>query len=468
MSRKHLQLGIAIGTHSVTAVTRGSIAVTASVAWTMPDALEDVGGALSPAFAQLAERIQAATGRRADSADVMIALLPPLADARLVLLPPVRKAEALAVIQRDAACHFVGASVARTVAVRTPPKLVGNQSTLPVLAAAAPMALLEAIRRAAAANRWQVRTIVPALAAWLNALGQPGRRSTDRDLPHVLVAWVDDTIQVARSMGGALTTLRRVGAVELDEVLDAAGAGPGRVLVLAEPNQHAQLEQKLTAAGWQVVPAPRDANTAERAAAVLATPSDLELVPRSLEAHRAERERAWAVRAAVAAVLLFLGAAAVELWGAQRELDAVRDQRAALRSKVAPLLTSRDSLMRLEQRRDLVAGLTARSQRLTPALFDLSVLLPDETHVTSLHANGDTLLIEAEGSSAGEVLEALRSAKSLQNVRLEGMIERTLEAGATAAERFRLQARTLPVPGSAARKLPPVALPRTEAANGTR
>jgi hypothetical protein len=112
--------------------------------------------------------------------------------------------------------------------------------------------------------------------------------------------------------------------------------------------------------------------------------------------------------------------------------------------------------------------LTARSQRLTPALFDLSVLLPDETHVTSLHANGDTLLIEAEGSSAGEALEALRAARSLQNVRLEGVVERTLEAGSTAAERFRLHARTSPVPASAARKLPPVALPRTEAGNGTR
>jgi Tfp pilus assembly protein PilN len=332
--------------------------------------------------------------------------------------------------------------------------------------------LVEAVRRAAAVNRWRIRAVVPAIAAWLDASGLPGRRTTDRELPQAVVAVVGDTVQVARVSAGALTTLRRVSTTTPEEVVSAAGAGPGRALVLAAASTRARLERELSAAGWQLMPAPADAATAELAAAAFAGPTDLELIPESLAAQRAERQRSWALRVAVAAGLLFLGAAAVELWGAQRELDAVRSQRAALRPKVAPLMIARDSLMQLEQRQDLIAGLNAGSQRLTPALFDLALLLPSETHLTSLHANGDTLVIEAVGASAGEALEALRAARSMRAVRLEGVVERQLEAGATAAERFSLHARTVPLPAGAARRFPPVALPREAASargagNGT-
>jgi hypothetical protein len=468
MNIRTLHLGIAIGSDSVTAVARGPFACAVTVSWTLPPSPDEAGAALTAAFTELAERIQQVTGHGVAAADVVVALLPPLAEARLVPLPPIRKAEALAVIARDAARHFVGAPSARTVAVRVPRRTTSNEAALPILAVSAPVPLVEAVRRAAAVSRWRVSAVVPAIGAWLEASRHRGRRTTDRELPLVIVAAVGDTVHVARVNAGALTTMRRVSAATPEEVVTAAGAGPGLALVLANVSMRAQLEQKLSAAGWQLMPAPAEASTAELAAAAFAGPTDLELIPESLAAQRAELQRSWALRVAVAAGLLFLGAAAVELWGARRELASVRAQRTALRPKVAPLLVARDSLMQLEQRQDLIAGLNLGSQRLTPALFDLALLLPAETHLTSLHANGDTLLIEAVGASAGEALEALRAAKSLRAVRLEGVVERELQAGATAAERFSLHARTVPLPPGAARRFAPVALPRGEEAGARR
>jgi Tfp pilus assembly protein PilN len=466
MSTRGLRLGIAISADTVSAVVRGPAAVRVSVPWKLPENADDIGSALTAAFLQVEDQVKAASGRGVVGATVVVGLLPPLVDARLVGLPPLRHSEALSVIRRDAARHFVGAAAPRVIAVRVPGRTAASTTEHPpVLAVSASVPLVEAVRRAAAVHRWHVAAIVPALSAWLSLAGE-GRRSTDRALPLALIAAVGDTLHVSRLVSGHLTVLRRVSVDSTDELGSAIGPGPGRALVLAPDAVRQQVTQVLAASGWQALPGPAHA-TAESAAADFAQPNDLELVPLSLAVERGEQQRTLALRVAVAAALLLLGTGAVELWGVRRELNAVKDQRAELRPKVAPLLVARDSLNALEQRRDVVTGLTTRSPRWTPAIFDLALLLPEETHLTALRATGDTLVIEAVGSSAGEALEALRTAATLRDVKLEGVVDRELEAGATAQERFRIQARTKAAPRAA----PPVALPRASdrsADRGTR
>jgi hypothetical protein len=181
--------------------------------------------------------------------------------------------------------------------------------------------------------------------------------------------------------------------------------------------------------------------SAAGAAALQADAAEMELVPPGVVARRRRAERALAARLLVAAIVLLALAAIVELWGARRQLEAIRLRRAEIRADVAPLLVIRDSIARLNDRVAALDGVTARAPRYTSALFDLAMLLPTDTHLTGLHANGDTVRIEAVGARAGAAIQALRDAGTLRDVRLHGVVERELEDGTTAIERFTLTGR---------------------------
>jgi hypothetical protein len=147
-------------------------------------------------------------------------------------------------------------------------------------------------------------------------------------------------------------------------------------------------------------------------------------------------------------MLLNTAAAAVELWGTNRELDSIRASRAAIRAVGGPRLAARDSAAELDRTAIAIATLDRRAPRWTRALFDLALLLPEDTHVNSLRTTGDTLLVDASGTRAARSIESLRDAGSLEDVRLVGPIERDLQGGATTVERFRLRATlTPPLPG---------------------
>jgi len=308
---------------------------------------------------------------------------------------------------------------------------------LPVLATAASAALVEQVHAAIAAIGWTPRTVVPGVAAWL-AASQQGKRPEPR-AQRVIVAQIADTVHVIR-VGRAPQQLRRVPASSLEELLAAIGRGPGRASVWMEDSLRAALLRALAAAGWEIEPADSAAG-AELIAALHARRSELELIPPSLSVVRHHRQRRRALQLAGMALLLVLAAGAIELWGAQRELTSLRDRRAAIRKEVTPLLAVRDTLSTLEQRLSRINAVQQAAPHWTSALFDLAMLLPADAYLRSLRASGDTLVIEASGSRAGETIQALRSAPTLRDVQLRGQVERQLEDGSTAVERFTLQAR---------------------------
>ena len=459
-----LRIGLAIGKGRVIAVARaGRVTRTATAVLHAPPDGAAAAGVLSAAFVELRDRLAEAFGEPGSAARVHVALMPTLVDVRLVPLPPLRAGEAKAVLLRNASRHFLGAGErvigVRTADTRSRARWLGRSPAGPArpsLAAAAPAPLLDAVYRAAEAAGWRVVAVAPAHAAWI-AAAAPATAKV-RDQSYALVALDDATAHVLRIEAGDPVALRRVPATA-DEIADAAGE-PGPLLVLGAAAERETLTRQLAARGWIMVADPAAAANVAEAAAAYAHDAGLELVPLNVLVERQHSARSLALRIAGVAAVLFVAAAGLELWGARRELAAVRASRAEVAPTVAPLILARDSVDRLNARAVAIDQIAASSPSYTRALLDLALLLPRDAHLTRLHATGDTVLIQAIGARAGEAIESLRSSPSLRDVRLRGIIERELEAGATATERFTLVARLAedepPEPGaSASRPLGP-------------
>jgi Tfp pilus assembly protein PilN len=254
----------------------------------------------------------------------------------------------------------------------------------------------------------------------------------------------------------APTQLRRVPIDALTEVQEVAGSGPGRAFVWTASDSKAALEEALTGAGWKVQPTPTP--DALLVAAQFAGNAQIELIPESRAQQRIARQRALALRLAFAACALLIGSAGLQLWGEQRELDAIRAQRAAIRKEVAPLLSLRDSANQVNDRVQRIEDVRGNASHLTAAIIDLANLLPSNTYVTALHANGDSLTVEAAGAQAGAALQALRTSEVLRDIRLRGSVDRRMEEGAVTNERFTFTARVAPRVESTVP--PPVRSPR--------
>lgn len=427
-------IGIAIGSDTVTAVLRrGRTLVTHAVAVDLTGTADDLA-ALSDAFASLGAYFG---GTPADRSAVSIALLPPLCDARLIPLPPLRAAEAAAVLRRDSARYFVGVPVPHIIAVHSDSPRARSGGV--VLAAAAGAGFVDAIAAAASAVGWQVDGIAPAHAAWTMAANSRAGSGTE---PHAYVAVIGDVAHIVCLSGRRAAAARRLPVRALDDIVAAASeagtTGVGaRVVVFADDGVRAELARRFAAAGWSVT-ADKDAGLA---AARSAGDSGVRFVTASLAAAHTAQEKHLAARLVFAAAVLVLLAGVLEMWGARREWNAIRARRAEIREEVGPLLAMRDSIDRLTWQTNEIEARARSIPRWTPALFDLALLLPEESHVTGLFATGDTLVIEAQGAGAGTALQALRNAGSLRDARLIGTIDRELNGGATSVERFRLSAR---------------------------
>lgn len=434
MSTARVRIDIAIGGDNATGlITAGRVAQRATVPFALPAEPEAAATAFASALQSLGTRLGEMSGQPILAPRVRIVLLPPLADVRLVQLPPMRAAEAAAVIRRDAARYFLGDAVARVVGVVMPSRRKANS---PVLAAAAPVALTEAVRSACGFLDWTLDAILPAHTAWL---GRAARLTAGRHAAGVVVAAEGDVVHVIRAIG-SVTSIRRLPALAAADLLEASGPGPGTAVVFGDRGSRDTLSRTLSGGGWMVAGAAAESQSAAEAAAAGAADSIIELVPPTLAAQRRDRARTSAWLIAAAAIVLLAGAGLVELWGAKRELSEIRAQRQAIREQVAPLLQARDSVGRLESRALVIERLEQESPRWTRALFDLALLLPGDTHVTTMRTAGDTLVAEATGDRASAALQALRRSGSLEKIRLVGPVERQLEGGETTTERFRFSA----------------------------
>jgi len=440
--RNGMRIGIALGAEEVTGVVLGKRgAPFAKVGVSLGPETKDSGAELLRAFSELKRELEKATGGSTDGASVFIALLPPLADARLVPFPPMRKAEVESVLGRDVARYFLGANRPRVVGVRIPrgngtETGDGDGSSVSVLAAAAPLRFLETARSALGSVGWRGVSFSAAHGAWLESAA-----SVKGSQLRSVVAVVGPTAHVLRLDGGDVVAVRQLSASDSEEVSVAAGGGPGQVLVVASPQTFDSLKAALVSSGLSVLRDPDGWPGAEELTAGRAGLASLELVPPTLAGERAEKGKRASVGLAIAAVALILASLGAQLWGAHRELGAVREQRSSIRAEVAPLLEARDSLNSLLTTVSSLEELSRSSPVWTRSLVELTAALPQDTYLTGLFASGDTVEIEAAGAKAGEAIQLLREAGLFEEIRLQGLVERELEEGETVVERFRLWAR---------------------------
>jgi len=451
LRRNGIRIGIALCQREITAVVLGRKHSPSSRA---PVCLEGEGAErreeLARGFLEARKALEKSIGQSTEGARVFVTLLPPLADARVLSLPPMRKSEVQAVVARDVARYFLGARRSQVVGTRVPRGRTWRGSAdserpLPVLAAAASLSLLEDVRQATVGVGWAVQSFSAAHSAWMNLpsaiLDQPVRG---------LVAVVESTAHVVRLDGPNPTAVRKIPSSEGSAIAGALGEGEGKgkgkVRVLASPQAFEVLQSQLASHGLTAV---RDSNGwagPREAAASRADATELELLPATISVHRKERDRRRAVSLFAAAAVLILASLATHFLGVQRELATVRDRRAEIRGEVAPLLAARDSLDLLTLQVESMEEISRRTPVWTRALVELAALLPREIYLTGFYASGDTVELEAAGAGAGQAIQVLRGAGIFEELRLEGVVERELEDGETAVERFRLWAQVPPVP----------------------
>jgi hypothetical protein len=338
-----------------------------------------------------------------------VALLPPLAQARVVELPRLSASEYARVLTRDAARYFVTGRTPQLAAGQ--PLDVGGSPT-PVLAAAAPRDVIEAVVDAFEGAGWRIESIVPAEAAWLAAAGAARRGRT------AILVDAGDAIEILHVAAGRLAALRRIPSPSCttDEVAGALAESGLTVQRLNDP------EASAAVGAWDA--------------------SGPELLPERIHAARRQRATRLAMRLGAAALALLVASAGLDWWGARRELAAVVARRAALRGAVAAALAHQDTLDDLLARHDGLERAERSALRWSEVLADFSDYLPRDAYLAAFRGRGDSVGLEGIAQRAAGVFAALQRAPRVAGVRADAPIrQEAARTGAPPVERFAVTAR---------------------------
>ncbi|MGH7690442.1 MAG: PilN domain-containing protein, partial [Gemmatimonadaceae bacterium] len=154
---------------------------------------------------------------------------------------------------------------------------------------------------------------------------------------------------------------------------------------------------------------------------------------------RARVARATGVVAAVA-LLLIVAAAGIVMWGARRDLRAVRAERAAIRSQVAATLVGRTSVEDAYGRVAALATAERNAPQWAPVLAALSARVPDDAYLTAVHVHGDSLVVDGLATSASRVFDAIEQSPELEDVRAPAPVRREAQENSPPMERFTIAA----------------------------
>lgn len=417
-------VGLALGPHGLVAVAAGTRAAD-PLFWSAPSpgAPRDGGWPeLEAALLELRQRI----GVRPAVLDA--ALLPPWSATRVLEFPRLRPHELSAVLRRDARRYFLDARGSQLAAA----EVLGSAAKAGrdrVLAAVAPEGLAEAFFETAAAAGWRVRSLVPAHAAWgAAALASPASR---------LLVVTEDWIEVIRTERGRVSELRRIAGVETSPV-DAA------VSLAGDPGQRFVIAAQLAARSVQVdeLPVPESwTDSPEALAAGFAARASLRFVTRAAGESATRRARRTALGLAAAATVLLCLAASLEVWGARRELAAVRERRREIAPAVREVAKARGTLRALDVRFATLRALEGSAPQWPVVVTMVAQHLPSDARLTAFRAEGDSLLLEGEARRAGRVFDAMADVPGVVAVRAAAPVRREFREGAPPLERFVLSAR---------------------------
>jgi hypothetical protein len=466
IGRRPVAVGVALGADTLVAVVEGRARGDDGVAGAFrsrPLDPPESGGwpDLAVAFAELAESVGEGGGH------VNVALLPPLVEVRHIALPALREEELRHVLARDAARYFPGAREPQVIGFELAPGL--GRRTAPLLTAAAPAWLVEAIYAAAERAGWGIGRIVPAHSAWVAGailLAPELRRGAG-----VLAVLGANRVEVLRLEHGRLEGCRRLPTYEDPERLsgaladvitasngsgtkDAALPRTARPTALVGTRElRAAVSDRLAAAKQVLIDTSRAEPLFDSPPAIAARfarhVGGPDLLPERVYAAARRRARRIVALLTATALLVLAGAVALERWGVERELAAVGAGRVEIRDAVGEAIRVREVIAALDERLAALAALETTSPRWSEVIAIVGESLPKEAHLVSFRAQGDTLFLEGVAPHAATVFEALQRSPWIAAVRASAPIQREIRQGQPPVERFVAAALLLPPLGIA-------------------
>lgn len=404
----------------------------------------DLNGGANGAREALGQALRdAVRAHGTDGPEVVVALLPPLAETRTLVLPPLRADERNRFIARNASRYFVNSRGAQVVGTRLAVPNARADVAAPVVATATAQQLVQAVHGAVADAGCAIRAVVPAEAAWAAAAAAIWP-SLARGSAQVVMAR-SDRADLLAVVDGALAGVRRFrGPTDAAAV---AAASAGSPVAVAGPAEAADaMAAALGAAGVRVLrPDPRWRELAERPDALAARfaghATDLRIESEETRAQqRAAAGRAAAWLAGVAAVVLLV-AGVVHLAGVRRELAAVQAERAGIRAQVDASLVGRSSVDAAYRQVAALAGLSRSATRWSHVMAALTDHLPEDASLTALRARGDSLFLDGVALQAAPVFDAVAGTPGLEGVRATAPVRRDAIEGEVPLEHFSLGAR---------------------------
>lgn len=448
-------------------------AVPREISVDLPEPLEptpaDVKRHLQDALRTVSEALDVPEGSIAD-----LALLPPLLSLRILRLPPVADDDLCRVLARDARRYFASPREAPVIGVYRLEEKLGGPT--PVLAAAAPSGLVEALFQAGTAIGWEIRNVVPAQSAWAAMAdglqpdsGDDGSATPAERDSLVVVALLEETIEILQAREGQLIGTRKLpadwGAQRLAgfvaETLRQGGGLPGAggaspveeskppptsssAVVIGREPMRGSLMEALTAHDVDVLTTADEAFQASPthlAAAFASRVKAPRLVPAEIRAVIRRRSRRQALALAGGGALLLGVAGLFELWGLHREVSAVAARRASLAPQVRAALGAGDSLVTEIEKLVTLGELEQKASRLSLALPEVTERLPRTSYLESFTARADTLLLAGAAERAAVVFEGLQKSPRIEAVQAEGPIRRDEADEGVVRESFALSAR---------------------------
>jgi hypothetical protein len=435
-ARKQL-LGVALSEVELCALLSTTAGATPQL-WRSPvtGSGEGTTPTLASAFSALASVLGAEAGKSPVEIPAM-ALMPSLAEVRAVSLPALSDTDARQLLTRNGSRYFRAASSPLAVALGDAP---GGTDTRMVAATSA--TLLQQAHEAAQSVGLHLGGVVPAEAAWGAALPTSG----------ALLVCEFDHSHLLTIADGAVVGVRRFRRGALDgEALVKAVPDGGAVRVLGDASARAETEAVLRSAGVSVdgtsVGAAVPASLLESPEAVAAFGAAAAHGARALRletegertARTSQRRRAsWQLAAAGAAALVV--AAGVYLWGLNRELDAVRAERALLAPQLGTTLVGRTTVDAAFRQLATLDSASTAAPRWSLVLGAVSRELPDEAFLTGFRGRADTISIDGLAVSAARVFDAVERVPMLDGVHASSPVRRETTAEGDALDRFQLAA----------------------------
>jgi len=466
-ARRAQRVMIAISTNELTVVD--SKLRSGDGAWRVqlePPSETNGWSSLAVALAELARALGGAGAVGAQNGTLVVSLMPPLTEVRRLELPPLRANELQRTLTRDASRYFVQARGPQVVGVSLPTRRP-RRAPVPVVAAAAPARLIAAIRGAAQQAGWAVDAIVPAETAWTAAafalwpvLAKQGG--------HALVAQEDRT-DLLQFDGGRLSGVRRfrAGASDAAMIVDTIGGPSARIGVLGASGPARDLAASLASLGLSAVRA-GDTGGADRPDILAARFAGSDSGPKLRGEDSVALERAGAQKAAwivaTAAIVLFIAAAGIELWGVRHQLAEVRAEREALRPQLAATMVGRTTVDATYKHLVTLNQIESASPRWSSVIATLSQSVPEEAHLTAIRARQDSLIVDVLAGHAARVFDALERTRGFVYVKSAAPVRRELQVDGPALEHFTIAARVEPVRPS--KTAPASNATRTPAARG--